>query len=123
MTLSPLRASILFTLHAGESSTYGQALNRVLACTGDEMEMRGRYVSWLRSWTRYREEQESWLNEDEGKRLHGAWRRKEMTRGQRELVRVTATLLDILIPSEMSRGAAADFLEEHGANLRYRLEA
>jgi len=120
LSLPPLQASILFTLHGSESSNFGEALARVLNGKADELEVRGRYASWLRRWIRYQAERDSWLAEDDEKRLYGEWRGKEMTEGQRELVRVTATLLGISIPEEMSRGQAADYLEEHGANLRYR---
>lgn len=123
MTLRPSQVALWLSLHASTATTFGEALVKILAENKDALDLRGRYASWHRRWISYVEDRESWLQEDEELRLCGAWRSKDMTSGQRELVRVTATLLDLLIPVEMDRGAAADFLEEHGANLLYRMEA
>ena len=51
-----------------------------------------------------------------------AWRGKPMTRGQRFLIADTAALLEIEIPSDMDRGAAADWLDANNANVVLRLE-
>lgn len=123
LTLRPDRAAFLLSLHACTAKTFGDALVQVITVKKDELDARGHYASWHRRWLKYVADRESWLEEDEELRLHGPWRNKEMTRGQRELVRVTATLLNVFIPEEMNRGAAADFLDEHGANLLYRMEA
>ncbi|GMN04426.1 hypothetical protein [Erythrobacter sp. MTPC3] len=51
-----------------------------------------------------------------------AWRDKPMTRGQRFLISDTAALLEIEIPEDMDRGAAADWLDANNANVVLRLE-
>ena len=51
-----------------------------------------------------------------------AWRHKPMTRGQRFLIADTAALLEIEIPEDMDRGAAADWLDANNANVVLRLE-
>ena len=51
-----------------------------------------------------------------------AWRDKPMTRGQRFLIADTAALLEIEIPEDMDRGAAADWLDANNANVVLRLE-
>ena len=44
-----------------------------------------------------------------------------MTRGQRFLIADTAALLEIEIPEDMNRGAAADWLDANNANVVLRL--
>ena len=51
-----------------------------------------------------------------------AWRNLPMTRGQRFLIADTAALLEIEIPEDMDRGAAADWLDANNANVVLRLE-
>ncbi|MEN7536589.1 hypothetical protein [Aurantiacibacter flavus] len=51
-----------------------------------------------------------------------AWRNLPMTRGQRYLIADTAALLEIEIPEDMDRGAAADWLDANNANVVLRLE-
>lgn len=50
------------------------------------------------------------------------WRDLPMTRGQRFLIADTAALLEIEIPADMDRGAAADWLDANNANVVLRLE-
>ena len=49
------------------------------------------------------------------------WRDLPMTRGQRFLIADTAALLEIEIPEDMNRGAAADWLDANNANVVLRL--
>ena len=50
------------------------------------------------------------------------WRNLPMTRGQRFLIADTAALLEIEIPEDMARGAAADWLDANNANVVLRFE-
>lgn len=101
---------------------FGALLPFVIDHHRDELTARGRHLSWRRRWEAYQAQLASWQAVDEQQRLHGAWRKKAMTAGQGELVRVTATLLEILMPAEMTRGEAADWLATNGANLSYHEE-
>ena len=51
-----------------------------------------------------------------------AWREKSVTRGQPFLIADTAALLEIEIPEDMDRGAAADWHDVDNANVLLRLE-
>lgn len=86
----------------------------------DQLDARGRYVSWRRRWKAYQEQVARWEAEPEEERKHGHWRTRAMTSGQRELVGDTARLLDVAVPGDMDRGGAHDFLAHHGANVVYR---
>jgi hypothetical protein len=99
-------------------ATFAEALHALFANHAFFSD-RGRSVSVTRRWEAYRRELESWRRVDAETRCNGAWRSKEMSETQRHLVRVTAVHLEILIPIEMNRGQAADWLERHGANLNY----
>jgi len=101
---------------------FGAILPFVIDHYRDDLTARGRHLSWKRRWEAYQAELASWQAVDEQQRLHGAWRIRAMSAGQGELVRVTATLLEILMPEEMTRGEAADWLSANGANLYYRKE-
>lgn len=85
----------------------------------DEFHARGLAVSRQRRWTAYKADLARWQAQPDDVK-QGSWRGLPMTTEQRELVRVTATLLDRPMPEDLTRGTAADWLESNGANLNYR---
>jgi hypothetical protein len=79
----------------------------------------GLFTEWQRRLNVYLEDRAEWLARDDKHRLHGAWRNAAMTADQRWLLRVTCRVLRMAMPGHLLRGQAADWLEEHGANLNY----
>lgn len=84
-----------------------------------EFAARGLFLTWQKRLALYLQDRAEWLARDEELRLHGEWRQAEMTGDQRWLIRVTCRILRIEMPGHLRRGQAADWLEEHGANLNY----
>lgn len=84
-----------------------------------ELSARGLFLTWQKRLALYLEDRAEWLARDEEFRLHGEWRNAELTADQRWLIRVTCRVLRIAMPGHLLRGAAADWLEENGANLNY----
>ncbi len=79
----------------------------------------GLFAEWQRRLALYLDDRAAWLERDEEFQLKGAWREAAMTADQRWLIRVTCRVLAIGMPGHLLRGQAADWLEEHGANLNY----
>ena len=79
----------------------------------------GMFSAWRDRLSLYLDDRAEWLNRDEEFQLKGAWREEPMTADQRWLIRVTCRVLAIGMPGHLLRGQAADWLEEHGANLNY----
>lgn len=79
----------------------------------------GLFAEWQRRLDLYLDDRAEWLERDEEFQLKGAWRDAAMTADQRWLIRVTCRVLAIGMPGHLLRGQAADWLEEHGANLNY----
>lgn len=115
----PAREAIALLQTRASAGTLAQALHALFGACGPSLVDRGRSVSLGRRWAAYHLELEGWRRVDGETRVSGSWRDKGMSENQRHLVRVTAVLLDLLIPVEMNRGEAADWLERHGANLNY----
>lgn len=84
-----------------------------------ELAAHGLFLSWQKRLALYLEDRAEWLARDEEFRLNGEWRNAEMTADQRWLIRVTCRVNRISMPGHLLRGAAADWLEENGANLNY----
>ncbi|MCE7796512.1 hypothetical protein LWE61_08045 [Sphingobium sufflavum] len=102
------------------SASLGTLLTRLLDAQERELAARGLFETWQRRLAIYAEDREEWLARDEEFRLEGAWRQEPMTAGQRWLVRVTCRVRHLDLPGHLLRGEAADWLEDHGANLNYR---
>ena len=100
--------------------TFGEAIVAMIDRHDRDLSARGLYETWKRRLAAYDEDRAEWLARDAEFRLEGAWRHESMTRDQRWLVRVTCRLRSIDVPGHISRGAAADWLEQHGANMSYR---
>lgn len=100
-------------------ASLGDVLANVVDVHRSTLEPRGWQISWHRRWLKYAAEVESWKSQS-SEVVNGDWRSLTMTSGQRELVRVTATLLKLDIPGGLNRGTAADWLTDCGANLLYR---
>ena len=79
----------------------------------------GLFNDWRHRLSLYLDDRAEWLDRDEDFQLKGAWREAPMTADQRWLIRVTCRVLAIAMPGHLLRGQAADWLEEHGANLNY----
>lgn len=79
----------------------------------------GMFNAWRDRLSFYLDDRAEWLDRDEEFQLNGAWREAPMTADQRWLIRVTCRVLAIGMPGHLLRGQAADWLEEHGANLNY----
>lgn len=118
----PLDEAVAMLLDAN-SIEPGAYIGRLLAIVVDrnreELDARGRLVSWTRRYETYLADRARWEAQPEDVR-NGSWRARQMTVEQRALVLETAILLDLLIPDPLTRGEAADWLEAHGANLSYR---
>ena len=112
-------ARILLSAAAKTPATYlGRLLPGIIDQHRDELQARGLLVSHNRRRVQYEADCESWNAQSEALK-QGRWRDQPMTKNQRELVRVTAVLLDIPIPQELRRGTAADWLSANNANLTY----
>ena len=113
---------LLLDAHDENPGVYvGRLLPGIVDTHRDELHARGLCVSWQRRWGRYQAQLTAWQAQSESVKA-GAWRNKQITMGQRELVRITATLLELPVPTGLDRGAAADWLEAQGANLNYTIE-
>ncbi len=99
----------------------GRVLVRMLSDDPDALDQRGRYAAWRRRYIKYVESHRTWLFANPQMREIGKWRSARMTSGQSELVRITASALQIGLPGRLSRGEAHDWLEAQGANIRYRM--
>jgi len=122
--LSPMRLNQLLqeeAAHASSPCTAGDLLKPIVDQHRQELEDLGRLLSWKRRHCRYHEARTEWSVLPDDVR-DGPWRKRPMTAGQRALVQITAALLNLPIPLDLNRGAAADWLESHGANLNYRGE-
>jgi hypothetical protein len=98
----------------------GAALVRIIDGSLAELQAAGMYAAWKRKAHAYFAEHRAWLDEDAALRLDGAWRAKEMTAGQQELIRATCAILQIDLPGHLLRGSAHDWIDANGASLRYR---
>lgn len=116
----PSSAALALLARCSRQGNFSNALHTLLGKQSLRLANLGQLESWRKRWASYQAELESWQKVDREQRLNGAWRTKDMSEGQRHLVRVTATLLEILIPIEMTRGEAADWLSSNGANLAYQ---
>ena len=72
-------------------------------------------LRWDKRKTAYEADRSSWedVRNDKGDN----WRQKPMTAGQRFLASDACILLDIEMPEEMNRGAAAEWLDANCANI------
>lgn len=102
------------------AASLGTVLIRLLDGQERELAARGLFLTWQRRLVTYAEDRAEWLARDEDYRLEGAWRNEPMTADQRWLVRVTCRVRHLDLPGDLRRGEAADWLEQHGANLSYK---
>ncbi len=113
---------LLIEAHDAQPGVYlARLLPSIIDGHRDELHARGVAVSRQRRWVEYSADLERWRTQPMNVK-QGCWRDLPMTGGQRELVRVTATLLDLPLPEGMTRGSAADWLEANGANINYKKE-
>ncbi|NBB40101.1 MULTISPECIES: hypothetical protein [Sphingomonadaceae] len=118
----PRLVRLLLDAHDERPGIYlGRLLPGIIDTHRDELHARGLALSWQRRWIRYQEQLAAWQAQPDAVKA-GVWRDKPITMGQRELVRITATLLDLAMPVGLDRGGAADWLETQGANLNYTIE-
>lgn len=104
-----------------KTACIGDLLKTIIDQHQDELETLGRRASWERRWRRYHADLAYWRAQPDSLK-EGRWREKPMTAGQRALVQITATALGVVVPLDLTRGTAADWLDRHGANLSYRSE-
>ena len=97
----------------------GEIIGNMIDADPRELAALGLYAEWQRRLAVYLEDRSEWLARDEKFRLEGAWREGAMTADQRWLIRVTCRVLAIAMPGHLLRGQAADWLQNHGANLNY----
>lgn len=115
----PRLVRLLLAAHDAAPGTYlGRLLPGIIDAHRDELHARGVTVSRQRRWIAYQADLARWQAQPDDVK-QGSWRERPMTTEQRELVRVTATLLDRPVPEGLDRGAAADWLDANGANLNY----
>ena len=107
-------------IDSDSEASLGTIMVRLLDRQERELAARGLLVTWQRRLATYVDERAEWLARDEEYRLEGAWRQQPMTADQRWLVRVTCRIRHADLPGDLCRGEAADWLEQHGANLSYR---
>ncbi len=107
-------------IDADPFASFGKLLVTMIDRHDRSLTARGLYESWLRRLAIYIEDRAEWLARDAEFRLGGAWRLLDMTRGQRWLIRVTCRIRRVDLPGDLSRGEAADWLDENGANMNYR---
>lgn len=100
-------------------ASLGTILARLLDAQERDLAARGLFLTWQRRLSAYAEDRAEWLARDEEFRLEGAWRHEPMTADQRWLVRVTCRIRHLDLPGDLRREEAADWLEQHGANLNY----
>lgn len=116
----PASEAIALLAQCHRDGSFSTVLHTLLGKQASRLSDLGKMESWRNRWAAYQADLASWRQIDRQTRRQGGWRVKEMSEGQRHLVRVTATLLGTLIPLEMTRGEAADWLEINGANLAYQ---
>jgi len=104
-----------------EGEKAGRVLVRMLSDDPDVLEQRGHYAAWRRRYIKYVESHKTWIFANPEMREDGKWRARPMTSGQSELVRITASALQIALPGRLKRGEAHDWLAQMGANIRYRM--
>ena len=96
-----------------------QIIANLLDTDARQLTALGLFNEWERRLSLYLDDRAEWLDRDEEFQMNGAWREAAMTVDQRWLIRVTCRVLTIAMPGHLLRGQAADWLEEHGANLNY----
>lgn len=104
---------------AAPGAAFGACLLAAVQADEQALAARGARSRFRRDEHRYFERRQTWELASED--VHaGAWRERPATRRQGQLMITTARALMIPPPQRLTRGAAADWLEEHGANLRFR---
>lgn len=106
-------------LERNSGARAGEIIGNMIDADPRTLAALGLYAEWKRRLAVYLQDRSDWLARDERFRLDGAWREGAMTADQRWLVRVTCRVLAIAMPGHLLRGQAADWLENHGANLNY----
>ena len=101
------------------SMSLGLALTTIVAADDGVLARRGTTARHNRAANRYFARRAAWLAA--GEQVHaGTWRSRPAKLRQGQLIITTARQLCINIPEGLARGAAADWLEDEGANLRFR---
>lgn len=91
----------------------------IIERNSDELATRAAVMQWQKRKAAYDADCASWQAAEP---QHGdGWRTRPMTTSQRHLIADTAQILVIEVPEGMDRGAAADWLDAHGAHLINRL--
>lgn len=99
--------------------TIGDALLEMLRYQAGELEDRGRYAEWRRSFDRYQATTEKFLREL-GEDELGKLSQRPPSRKQLYLIRTTCAYLQLESPTLNSRAEAFHWLRETGANARFR---
>ena len=97
----------------------GKLLKRIVDRHRDDLSLMGAEAAWHCRWRGYHQDVARWKAQPDVVKT-GRWRQRPMTLGQRALVQITAVQLGITLPEGLTRGTAADRLDQHGANLSYR---
>lgn len=97
----------------------GKLLKRIIDRHSDDLSLMGAEAAWNRRWWGYHQDVARWKAQPDVVKT-GRWRQRPMTYAQRALVQTTAVQLGITLPEGLNRGTAADWLDQHGANLSYR---
>jgi len=103
----------------GGGECVGKLLKRIIDRHRNDLSPMGAEAAWHRRWRGYHQDVARWKAQPDVVKT-GRWRQRPMTLGQRALVQITAVQLGITLPEGLTRGTAANWLDQHGANLSYR---
>lgn len=119
-TLAPTDLQLRFEAQAnGPTDTFGALLLTVIEAGGDALAAIGAAAMEQDAADRYRARCESFATHQ---RANGdrRWRWKPPRSRQGHLAVTTAQVRDVPLPAERTRGHAANWLDDHGANPRFR---
>lgn len=118
LPLSEFRTRRL-ALHQPPGATLADALLALISEGGETLEQLGAAHELQRRQAAYLLDRRSWdVDGDNGPTAK--WRSKYMTKSQRHLIHAVCAAMRIAPPPNLTRGAAADWLEEQGAHHIYR---
>ncbi len=119
-TLTPADLGRRFALQAGAASDrFGDLALHVIEASGVELAVIGAAASEQDAADRYRADCASFAAHQRAKGDR-RWRWKPPVSRQGHLAVTTARVREVAMPSERTRGHAANWLEDQGANLRFR---
>ena len=110
-----------FAAHDKADRSFGQLLRPVIEAGGSDLARLGETANRTQARLRYEEDCRRFA-EHQARNPDRSWRWRPAKSRQGHLARTTATELHIDMPAKRTRGHAANWLDDRGANLRHRGE-